>query len=73
MPLQLAIEEPFNVPAVVRRDPAALDQKVSQRLILYDGPAGASVGELAGIDEVLLHGQDAEEEITVGVGVGHER
>ena len=73
MPPELAIEEPLDLPAVVRGDPATLDQKVSQRLILDNGPTGARLSKLTGVDKVLLHCQDAEKEIAVGTRLDHCR
>ena len=70
MLLQLALELSLDVFPVLLRDPAALDQELGQRPLDPDRPAGADIGELGLVDQVILERDDGEEEVAIDVDVG---
>ena len=49
---------------------SALDEQLGQRPLQPHGPAGADIGELGLIDQVILEGDDREQEIAIDVDVG---
>ena len=71
VPLDLPLDEAFHIGAVVRGEPAPLDEQVGQGMLFLTGPEGAGVNELRARDRVGLQRKHAEEEVAVGVGVRH--
>src|SRR5262249_17943636 len=64
---EVALEQPFHLSLVGRRQPALFDEQVGQGRVLACRPKGAGLDELLVVDQVELKGQDAEEEIAVRV------
>ena len=58
--------------AVSALDPAPLDEQLGQRRYFCDRQPGAGVGELPGVDQVVLEGEHPEEEVAVGIHLRHD-
>ena len=71
MLLEPSLEQLFDQLTIVGRHPAALDQDVGKQSVLANGPGGASLGELASVDQFTLEGQHPKQQVPVGVDVGH--
>jgi hypothetical protein len=67
---ELALQQEIDVAAVLGANPAALDEQVGQRGVLARRPQRTGLGELAGVDQVGLQAEDAEEQVGVAVEAG---
>jgi hypothetical protein len=67
VPLQLALQELFNIGPILHGDPAQFNKQVGQWGCLLCGPCRARLGKLVSIDQVGLHRQHAEQQVAVGV------
>jgi hypothetical protein len=70
MLLQLALQLALDLGSIFRRDPIPLDEKVGERLIKTQGPAGTNVSELSLVDEIVLQSNDCEQQVPVDVDFG---
>src|SRR5262249_449483 len=66
--LQRPLQEVFDVGAVLAGEPAAPDEVVGERHVLAARPGGAGFGELGGVEQVGLEGQDPENQVAVPLG-----
>ena len=70
--LELALEFPLDIAPVLGRDPAPLDEQLGQRPLEPHRPAGADVGKLGLVDQVVLERDDGEEQVAIDVDIeGH--
>jgi len=67
MPLELPLQQLLDVPAILRREPAALDEHPRERPIPPRGPLAAHRRELLRVDQLRLKTQHAEQQIAIGV------
>jgi hypothetical protein len=58
--LQLAFQQAFDVAAILRRQPTALDHQLRQRFVLAGRPGRTRLGKLGGVQQVGLQCQHAE-------------
>jgi hypothetical protein len=65
--VEAAAQDALDLGAVVRGQPAALDEQVGQGHALAGGPGGAGLGEAVAVEQVELEGDDAEQQVAVGV------
>src|SRR5262245_30659575 len=67
MLLQFSFEQVVNVGLVGRQDPAPLKEQFGQGHVLARSPERTALDELTGVDQASLQGDDAKEEIAVGI------
>jgi hypothetical protein len=61
VPIQLAFQQSFHVPAIALRDPTAFAEQVGQQNRFTTRAHRTGFDELALVDEIGLQGQHAEE------------
>ena len=61
----------LDCPSVFFRDPAPLDKQVGQWDLHRQRPPGTDVGKLSLIDEIVLQGDDSEQQVAVDVDLRH--